>query len=141
MIDGVSIKKLITHADERGFFRELIRTTDAFFNPGFGQLSHSLVNPQVVKAWHGHTKQYQWTYVISGVLAVTIHDIRQDSLTYRQKLHLVLGDGQDAQVYVIPPGVVHGYQCITGPAQVLYVTSGTFDIEEEIRIPIEKLSF
>jgi dTDP-4-dehydrorhamnose 3,5-epimerase len=30
MIDGVVIKELVTHTDERGFFREIIRATDDF---------------------------------------------------------------------------------------------------------------
>jgi len=135
MIEGVQIKDLVSHEDERGFFRELIRNTDGFFTPGFGQLSHSLVRPGIVKAWHGHVRQYQWTYVISGVLSVVIYDAREDSRTYKEKIHLVLGDGQKALVYGIPPGVVHGYRCMSGPAHVLYVTSGVYDPEEEIQIP------
>ena len=31
-IEGVEFKELITHADERGFFREIIRETDPFFD-------------------------------------------------------------------------------------------------------------
>lgn len=135
MIDGVQIKNLVSHGDERGYFRELIRKNDDFFDPGFGQLSHSLVKPGVVKAWHGHVRQYQWTYVITGVLSVVIYDAREDSRTYEEKIQMVLGDGHDAQIYVIPPGVVHGYRCLSGPAHVLYVTSDVYDPEEEIRIP------
>jgi len=135
MIDGVLIKNLTSHEDQRGYFRELIRKTDGFFSPGFGQLSHSMVYPGVVKAWHGHVRQYQWTYVIAGILSVVIYDTRKDSRTYQKKIQLLLGDGQQAQVYVIPPGVVHGYQCMKGPAHVLYVTSGVYDPEEEVRIP------
>ena len=35
-IEGVSVIKLITHADKRGFFREILRETDDFFSVGFG---------------------------------------------------------------------------------------------------------
>jgi len=38
-IEGVVLKHLVTHTDERGFFRELIRETDEFFDR-FGQWSH-----------------------------------------------------------------------------------------------------
>jgi len=57
MIEGVMTKELTTHADERGFFREIIRITDDFFAEGFGQLSHSLMYPGVSKAWHIHKTQ------------------------------------------------------------------------------------
>jgi len=45
LIDGVVFKELVTHTDERGFFREIIRVTDGFFGAGFGQWSHSLMYP------------------------------------------------------------------------------------------------
>jgi len=31
MIDGVMVKDLVRHPDERGFFEEMIRKTDEFF--------------------------------------------------------------------------------------------------------------
>lgn len=141
MIEGVQIKILESHEDDRGFFRELLRKTDGFFSPGFGQLSHSFVHKGIVKAWHGHVKQYQWTYVITGEISVIIYDTRKDSQTYQEKIHLMLGDGHKEQIYLIPPRVVHGYQCLAGPAHVLYVTSDIYDPEEEIRVPMSELVF
>lgn len=135
MIGGVVVKRLVTHADDRGFFREVIRLSDEFFAAGFGQLSHSLVYPGIAKAWHGHERQSQWTYVASGVLMVAIHDCRPDAETYRRTEELLVGDHQAACVYLLPPGVVHGYRCLSGPAHVIYVTSGTYEPSEEIRLP------
>lgn len=134
-IAGVIVKELVTHGDERGYFREIIRQTDPFFTAGFGQLSHSLVGVDVLKAWHAHQWQTQWTYVASGVLKIAIHDCRPESVTYRQTMELVAGDVPKPLVYVMPPGVAHGYRCLRGPAQVFYMTSGTYDPAEEVRIP------
>lgn len=39
MIDGVVIKELMTHTDERGFFREIIRVTDDFLKKGLANLA------------------------------------------------------------------------------------------------------
>jgi dTDP-4-dehydrorhamnose 3,5-epimerase len=135
MIEGVIIKELVTHADERGFFREIIRLTDDFFAEGFGQLSHSLVYPGVVKAWHAHRQQTQWTYVACGLLKVALHDGRPQSPTYRQTMEILVGDYQPARVYCFPPGVAHGYCCVGGPAHVIYVTSGVYDLSDEVRLP------
>jgi dTDP-4-dehydrorhamnose 3,5-epimerase len=135
MIDGVVIKALVTHVDERGFFRELLRASDDFSTAGFGQLSHSLVYPGVVKAWHGHRKQSQWTYVASGRLRVVLHDGRTQSPTCRQTMELEVGDGHPVRLYFFPPGVLHGYRCLSGPAQVIYVTSGEYDLADELRLP------
>ncbi len=135
MIDGVALKNLKTHRDERGFFREIIRVTDDFFEEGFGQWSHSLMHPGVIKAWHIHNKQTDWWYVCSGVLKVVLYDKRPDSSTYRQSMEIMLGDSHEASVLKIPPGVAHGCKCISGPANLLYVTSRTYNPEDEGRIP------
>jgi len=134
MIEGVELKELDTHADQRGFFREIIRVTDSSFAEGFGQLSHSLVYPGIVKAWHAHKIQTQWTYVVCGVLKVALHDCRSNSRTHRQTVEFLAGEYQAAMVYRFPPGVAHGYRCINGPAHVIYVTSGTYELADEIRI-------
>jgi len=140
MIEGVFLKDLITHSDERGFFREVIRVTDDFFKEGFGQLSHSLVYAGVVKAWHLHKIQTQWTYVACGLLKVVLHDMRSQSVTYGKAMEFLIGDNQPSRVYAFPPGVAHGYRCIYGPAHVIYVTSGTYDQSDEERIPHNDLT-
>lgn len=135
MIEGVVLRDLVTHTDERGFFREIIRVTDDFFAAGFGQWSHSLMHPGVVKAWHIHVQQMDWWYVAGGVLKVALHDTRPDSRTHRQTVDFLMGDNQSAQVLCIPPGVAHGCKCVAGPVHLLYVTSHVYDPADEGRIP------
>jgi len=135
MIQGVVIKNLVTHTDERGFFREIIRVTDKSFTDGFGQLSHSLVHSGVIKAWHAHRIQGQWNYIVCGLAKVALHDFRPDSPTFNETMEFLAGDDQLAQVYYFPPGVSHGYKCISGPMHIIYVTSGTYDLSDEVRIP------
>lgn len=135
MIDGVVVKDLVTHADERGFFREIIRVTDDFFKEGFGQCSHALIHPGVAKAWHVHKIQVDWWYVASGVLKVALHDTREKSPTFRETMELLMGDNQPSKVLRIPPGVAHGYKCIGGPSHMFYVMSHIYDPNDEGRIP------
>ncbi|MSM40313.1 MAG: hypothetical protein GJT30_11905 [Geobacter sp.] len=135
MIDGVMAKALVTHTDERGFFREIIRVTDDFFAEGFGQWSHSLMYQGVAKAWHIHQSQVDWWYVAGGVLKVALHDMREGSTSQGQTMELLMGDNQPAQVLRIPPGVAHGCRCLCGPAHLFYVTSTTYDPKEEGRVP------
>lgn len=134
MIEGVIFKELETFSDERGFFREIIRVTDDFFAAGFGQLSQSLVNAGVVKAWHAHREQTQWNYVVTGLIKVALHDTREESPTYRETMAFLAGDGQPARAYVFPPGVAHGYRCLDGPMHIIYLTSGTYDLDDEVRL-------
>ncbi len=135
MIHGVVVKELVTHVDERGFFRELIRATDDFFAEGFGQLSHALVHAGVAKAWHIHKVQIDWWYVATGTLRVGLHDTRPESPTYRETMELLLGENMPGKVLRVPPGVAHGFRCIAGPAHMFYVTSKVYDPEDEGRIP------
>ncbi len=136
-IEGVVIKELVTHPDERGFFRELIRSTDPFFTEGFAQLSHSLMHPGVSKAWHIHKTQVDWWYVPVGVLKVALYDTRSDSPTKGVLQEIFMGDAHGYSILKIPPGVAHGCKAIGGTAHLIYVTSNIYDTEEEGRIPYD----
>jgi dTDP-4-dehydrorhamnose 3,5-epimerase len=130
-IEGVILKQLTTHSDERGFFREVIRQTDDFFD-GFGQWSHSLMHPGVAKAWHIHQRQTDWWYVI-GSLKVALYDTRADSPTKGQLMEFLMGDANPTCLR-IPPGVAHGCRALE-PTHVLYITSHVYAPEDEGRIP------
>lgn len=134
MIEGVEFKNMVTYPDERGFFRELIRVTDDFAFEGIKQISHSLVYTGVIKAWHAHKEQTQWNYIVNGLIRVALHDLRESSVTYRNTMTFLCGDNHEKNIYKFPSGVAHGYKCISGPMNIIYFTSGIYDIEEEIRI-------
>ena len=133
MIDGVKIIKLDTHEDERGFFREIFCFSEQFAGVPVGQLSHSQVKEGVMKAWHGHVYQSQWNYVVSGQIKVGLYDNREDSKTFQEMMEFAAGEGEEPIAYFFPPGVLHGYQCTKGPMHIIYVTSGVYDLEDEIR--------
>jgi len=130
MIEGVEIKELATHADERGFFREIIRETDGFFGH-FGQWSHALMYPGSAKAWHHHREQTDWWYAI-GSLKVALYGLRPDSPTKGELVELFLGD-RFARCLKIPPGVAHGCRALE-LSHLLYVTSNVYNPEDEGRL-------
>ncbi len=135
MIEGVVLKELETFNDDRGFFRELIRSTDDSFREGFGQWSHSLMFDGVIKAWHFHRIQTDWWYIVSGVLRVGLCDLREESDTYKQSMDFLMGDLQPARVLKIPPGIAHGCKTVQGPVHLFYLTSHVYNPDDEIRIP------
>jgi dTDP-4-dehydrorhamnose 3,5-epimerase len=134
MINGIVFKTLETRTDKRGFFREIVRSTDDFFRDGFGQWSHSFMFDGVTKAWHHHKIQTDWWYVCSGVLRVGLADVRPDSPTYKKTMDFLMGDLQTAQVVKIPPGVAHGCQTVQGPVNLFYITSHLYNPADELRI-------
>jgi len=105
-IDGVVLKELVTHSDERGFFREVIRETDDFFDR-FGQWSHSL--------------------------KVALYDTRDGSPTKGKLMEFLMGD-MNATCLKIPPGVAHGCRALE-LSHILYVTSSVYAPDDEGRIP------
>ncbi len=135
MIDGVELKNLITHRDERGFFREIARNTEEIVTEGWAQVSHSFMHPGVAKAWHVHPNQIDWWYVPIGDLKVALYDTRDGSPTSGQLDELFLGEHYDAQLLKIPAGVSHGCRVIGGTTHLIYMTSKTYDPDEEGRIP------
>lgn len=135
IIEGVIFKELVTNSDERGYFREIIRSTDDFFSEGFGQWSHSLLFNGVIKAWHFHLVQTDWWYVVSGTMRVGLCDMREKSETYKMCMDFLMGDCQPSKVVKIPPGVMHGCKTVQGPVNLLYMTSHIYNPDDEIRVP------
>jgi dTDP-4-dehydrorhamnose 3,5-epimerase len=130
-IEGVEVKNLVTHADDRGFFREIIRETDPFFEH-FGQWSHSLMYAGTAKAWHHHAKQTDYWYVI-GTLKVALYDLRESSPTKGELVEFFLGN-HFPRCLKIPPGVAHGCRALE-MSHLLYITSHVYDPDDEGRIP------
>jgi len=135
MIEGVELKALVTHADERGFFREIARNTEGIVREGWAQVSHSLMHPGVAKAWHLHPTQIDWWYVPAGDLKVALYDARAGSPTRGELAELFLGEHYAAQLLKIPPGVAHGCRAIGATAHLVYLTSSTYNADEEQRLP------
>ena len=134
MIEGVELKPLVTHSDERGFFREIVRGTETIAAEGFAQVSHSLMHPGVAKAWHLHPTQVDWWYVPAGDLKVALYDTREGSATRGELMELFLGEHYEAQLLKIPPGVAHGCRVIGGTTHLIYLTSSTYNPDEEQRL-------
>lgn len=135
MIEGVEIKELAAHKDERGLFCEIIRSSDRFFQEGFGQISFSSAKTGVAKAWHLHKKQTDWITALSGEMKLVLYDTRKGSATEGKTLEIVMGVKAGFKAVKVPPGVAHGYKVIDGPLYIVYVTSREYDPADELRIP------
>jgi len=134
MIDGVVFKELVTHSDTRGFFREILRADDPFFDHPFGQWSQSHMFNGVIKAWHYHKVQTDYFYVPSGVARVGLCDLRPQSKTYKETMDFLMGDHQKPMIVKIPPGIAHGVKTVQGPVFLFYMMSHVYNLDDEIRI-------
>lgn len=137
MLEGVKVKKLVKHCDDRGFFAELIRDDEPELLSKFGQASWSMSYPGVIKAFHYHEKQDDLWFFPSGNAQVVLYDLRADSPTKGETDVYYMGE-ENPIMLLIPKGVAHGYRVLgERPATIIYFTTESYNPEDpdEKRIP------
>lgn len=111
MIEGVEVKKLIVHNDERGRLAELLRADDKIFIK-FGQVYMTTAYPGAVKGWHYHKKQYDYFSCVKGMIKLVLYDSRNNSKTKGEINEFFIGVHNPLLVR-IPPDVYHGFKGIS----------------------------
>jgi len=138
MIDGVRIKKLEPHADERGCLTEILRSDEEIFER-FGQIYVSLNYPGVIRAWHYHKKQEDLWAVVKGMIKAVLYDAREGSPTRGEVQEVFMGE-QNPILLRIPIGVLHGYKTIgVEPSLLINIPTRPYDRSEpdEYRLPYD----
>ncbi len=111
MIKDVIIKEITKNHDERGFLAELFRDDELDFK---GAMAYaSFTNPGVIRGPHEHVHQSDcFVFFGPGSFKLYLWDRRADSETKDEKMEIEVGES-NACLVVVPPGVVHGYKCIS----------------------------
>jgi len=133
-IGGLQAKSLRRYVDERGDFREILRSTDEGF-PGFAQASASIVYEGIAKAWHLHWKQTESMTVLWGIVKFAFADRRKDSPSFGVVKDFIVDSRNNPLLFTVPPGVAHGYRVILGPAVILYLANQIYDPSDQVKIP------
>ena len=104
--EGMVVRDLVTHTDERGTVCEL-------YDPRWGISPASLVfaytftiRPGMAKGWGMHRKHDDRYAFLAGELELALYDARQHSATSRQQSRLVLSEAH-RRLVTIPRGVWH----------------------------------
>lgn len=137
MIDGVLIRPLTWHSDQRGSLAELVRSDDAeLMNEPFGQVYVTTLYPGVVKGWHYHHRQWDRMTCVHGRVMLGLIDDRAGSPTHGQQMRVPMGERNFVCVR-IPAGVWHGLKNIgEHEALVVNVPSQPYDRDtpDEVRV-------
>ncbi len=112
MVEGVAVKELRVHPDARGRLFEVLRADEDEYYSGFGQVYVTTTYPGVVKAWHLHRKQTDFFCCVRGMIRLAVYDDREGSPTRGELNEWCLGEHRMIAVK-IPPGVLHGFQCVS----------------------------
>lgn len=155
MIDGVIIKKLKKFEDARGWLAEIFRSDEINFNPVMSYVS--ITKPNTVRGPHEHKYQSDFfVFLGPGNFRLYLWDNRHDCKdainlpaqagrvsTYGEYMEIEAGEDNPTTV-IVPPGVVHGYKCISDISAMcinfpdkLYRGEGKKEETDEIRWEID----
>lgn len=136
-INGLFLKELTTHLDDRGDVIELWSTAwPEFKDNKIMRAEHgyqSATDPGVVKCWHLHAIHTDQFTVTRGKLQVCLVDVREDSPTFGHANTVVMGI-QKPRFLLIPPGVMHGWKALgTTESIVVNFQSHPYDATDEFK--------
>ncbi len=137
-IEGVRIRSLSRHEDERGWLSEIYRTDQWDHQVALCYLSWT--HPGVARGPHEHTYQTDYfAFLGPGTFRLYLWDTRKESGTYLHRMKLEVGRDHPATV-LVPPRVVHAYKCISAEKGLvvnlpdkLYAGVGREEKVDEIR--------
>ena len=132
MIDGVVVKDLTVHRDERGSFVETFRREWVPGSREMIQANRGDRQAGCVVGLHFHRKQADWWYVVEGTARVVLHDLRTGSPTEAETMVFDLAAEEPRGVY-IPPGVAHGFASLTD-LTLTYLVDGYYDPADELGV-------
>jgi len=111
MIKGVIIKELNKHSDDRGWLCEIFRKDESSLQPAMSYIS--VTNPGVSRGPHEHNEQSDmFVFLGPGKFRLYLWENREGEDNYRELKTYDFGGDKPVSV-IVPPGVVHGYKCIS----------------------------
>lgn len=137
--EGMVVRDLVTHTDERGTVCEL-------YDPRWGVSAEALVfaymftiRPGMAKGWGIHRRHDDRYAFLRGELELAFYDAREDSATAGEESRLVLSE-LDRKLITIPRGVWHAERNI-GAADVVVVNFPTIPYDhaspDKYRLPLD----
>ena len=126
---GVSLRPLQAHQDERGSLTELIR---ASWDTAIDAVQWNYVESEgsVLRGVHLHLKHSDYLILLSGHATIGLRDLRRDSSTSGLTAQVELF-GSDRRALTIPPGVAHGFY-FHEPCTHIYGVSEFWDPQDEL---------
>ncbi len=111
-IDGVIVKDLVIHSDNRGWLIETFRSDEVETHhlPVMSYISMTL--PGIARGPHEHIDQSDFfCFIGPSTFKLYLWDNRKDSPTYMNQMIIIAGENAPKSV-IVPPGIVHAYKNI-----------------------------
>ncbi len=137
--EGMVIRELVTHVDERGTVCELYDDRWGVHPEAIVFAYTFTIRPGMAKGWGLHLEHDDRYAFLSGELELAFYDARDDVRTAGREFRLVLSDYSRA-LLVIPRGVWHAERNI-GSSDVVVVNFPTIPYEhaspDKYRLPLD----
>lgn len=105
-IDGVRVRRAVTHPDARGTVCEILSADWDFSDKPLVYVYEITIRPGVVKGWIKHDLQDDRLFTMEGAIRVVLYDARPDSPT-RGLVTDQCFDDHSRAIVLIPAGVWH----------------------------------
>lgn len=111
MIKDVVITQLNKYKDDRGWLCEIFREDELNYKVPMSYISETKAG--ISRGPHEHKEQSDlFVFIGPGKFKLYLWDNRSDSETYKEKMEIEGGEDNLISI-IVPPGVVHGYKCIS----------------------------
>jgi dTDP-4-dehydrorhamnose 3,5-epimerase len=141
-VEGALLFRPRPHRDERGFFsrtfdaavaREAGLDPDGFVQDSLSRSASGVLRGLHLRTGDGESKLVRCSY---GAVFDVIVDLRPGSPTYGNWESFELRDDEQVSLYV-PAGCAHGFQALTGPADVSYRIDRPHDPAQDVTIAFD----
>ena len=122
-IDGVVIKPLVTHVDERGSVCELYHPDWAYHADPLVYVEYVTIRPGKIKGWVVHEQQDDRGVVGYGTIQVALYDGRAGSPTFGLVNEFCFSEANRA-LFTVPQGVWHAVRNV-GVTDALFINMPT----------------
>lgn len=137
--EGVTLKKVVTHGDERGTVFEMFDTRWDWHKDPLVFSYCFTVRPGIVKGWGLHKKHEDRYCLISGEVMLVLYDARPNSSTFGLLSKIYLSE-HNRQLVNIPAGIWHADHNI-GKKDAIVVNFPTICYDhkdpDKYRLPID----
>ncbi len=123
LIDGVRLRKAVTHADDRGTLTEIFSLPWGFQDDPVVHIYQFTIRPGWVKGWGVHQQRIDRVFLSQGRVKYVMYDSRPESPTYEMLSEIVISD-YERTLLVIPTGVYHALQNV-GDSEALLISMPT----------------
>ena len=98
--------------------------------------------PNFIRAWHGHTKEAKYVYVVRGAAIIQTLSYEQAGSLESAKPERFVLSAENPRVLYIPPQHYNGFMNLTVDTIVIFFSTSTLkdSLNDDFRMPVNAVS-